>query len=238
MESVQMPDGSFDLAVWLPDAGPAGTVGAHERPPGSGARHAAMDRLIYARSAGGEPVAECELSPAEAGLLPALAEEATRAGAARLWVHCAADLTPFGFTACEGYRRLLADPAPAGDPLPVLDPATAADLLSRAFIGQWGHKQPDPEWVTSGEAVYVGLPQAGSWAGLCRAGPAGRYVDGPGFLPGQRTPDGVRALVRGACALLTPGPVTVDTWGDPAGPYLDIGFEIAEEVPGWERILR
>ena len=41
----------------------------------------------------------------------------------------------------------------------------------------------------------------------------------------------------GAGALLGPGPVTLETWGDKAEPYLALGFETAEECPGWELAL-
>lgn len=35
-------------------------------------------------------------------------------------------------------------------------------------------------------------------------------------------------------APLGPGPVVLETWGDHAEPYLALGFEVAEEIPGRE----
>jgi hypothetical protein len=43
--------------------------------------------------------------------------------------------------------------------------------------------------------------------------------------------------VVGVFAQLGPGPVTVETWGEPPDPYLATGLRIAEEVAGWQRIL-
>ena len=102
-----------------------------------------MDRLVFGVAPDGFPVAECELAADETGLLPALTEKAIRAGAERLWMHCAADLTGFGFQPREGYRRFTVAACPAGDPLPVLDVETIASLWPRAFGGQWGHRHVD-----------------------------------------------------------------------------------------------
>jgi hypothetical protein len=202
-----------------------------------------MDRLIFGHSVAGEPIAECELAPAETSLLPALTQEATRAGARRLWVHSAADLRGAGFTAQEGYRQFTADPDPAGsglaadDPLPVLDTATVAELLPQVFLGRWGHHRPDVALATSGDAVYLGLRQDGTWIGLCRVEPGRRCVDGPGFLPDSWTPAGVRQLVLAGRGYLAAGAVTVETWGEPAAPYVDSGLALAEETAGWDRPL-
>jgi hypothetical protein len=203
-----------------------------------------MDRLILGHSVAGEPIAECELALSEVGLLAGLAQEAARAGARRLWVHCAADLRAAGFTAQDGYRQFTGGPErdPAGglaasDPLPVLDTATVAELLPQVFLGRWGHHRPDVAAATSGDAVYLGLRQDGAWIGLCRVEPGRRCVDGPGFLPGSWTPAGARQLVLAGRGYLGAGAVTVETWGEPAAPYLDSGLALAEETPGWERLL-
>jgi len=207
---------------------------------GSG-RISAMDRFIFGVSTSGDPVAECELEPDEAVLLGELTEEARLSGAARLWVHCPADLTGFGLTRCEGYRRFTASTCPAGAPLPLLDAETVADVWPRAFRGQWGHKHVDTDLArtlaTSGDAVFVGLREHGQWTGLCRVEPADRLIDGPGFAGRPRTADAVRLLLLGACAYLGDGPVTAESWGEPAGPYLAVGFELAEENGGWELVL-
>jgi hypothetical protein len=201
----------------------------------------AASRLIMGLSTDGDRVAECELAPDESGQLPGLTEEARRGGAVRLWVHCPGDLSGFGLTRCEGYRRFFASVCPAGEPLPVADAETVADLWPRAFRGQWGHKRVDPDtaraMASSGEAVFVGLRENGQWTALCRVEPAERLIDGPGFANRPRTPDAVRRLVLAACAYLGVGPVTVETWGEPAGPYLALGLELVEDGGGWERVL-
>ncbi len=106
------------------------------------------------------------------------------------------------------------------------------------FAGQWGHQEVDEEWAAAADAIYVGLRDEAFWVGLCRVEPQSRLIDGPSFLDGARTPDRVRRLVLGACAQLSPGPVTVATWGESADPYLAMGFAITEENGGWERIPR
>ncbi len=194
-------------------------------------------RLVFARTPAGEPLAECELDAADVGLLDALAREAVAHGSVVFWVHCPADLRGAGFTPRQGYRRLVAAVLPPADPLPVLDTATVLDLLPRAYIGQWGHHQFDAAWASSPEARYVGLGRPGRWSGLCRVEPQARHVDGPGFPGGPGSPDAVRRLVLGAAAHLGAGPVTVETWGEPADVYLSLGFAIAEECGGWERAL-
>jgi hypothetical protein len=62
-------------------------------------------------------------------------------------------------------------------------------------------------------------------------------IDGPGFVGRPRTAEVVQALVRGGFARLGAGPVTVQTWGEPAAPYLALGLELAEDGGGWELVL-
>jgi hypothetical protein len=89
----------------------------------------------------------------------------------------------------------------------------------------------------SGEAVFIGLREDGQWTALCRVEPADRLIDGPGFTGRPRTPDAVRRLVLAGCAYLGAGPVTVETWGEPADPYLALGLELAEDGGGWELVF-
>lgn len=200
-----------------------------------------MDQLIFGVSASGDQVAECELASADAGLLDTLAGEARGAGAALLWVHCPADLSGFGLTRREGYRRFTASTCLAGDPLPLLDEVTVAAVWPRAFRGQWGHKHATEaaarRLISSGERVFIGLREDGRWTGICAIGAANRVIDGPGFAGRPRTVEAVQKLVRGASAYLGAGPVTVETWGEPADPYLALGLELAEDGGGWELIL-
>lgn len=199
---------------------------------------AATERLRFARTPVGEPVGECGLEPGDLDLLPALAEEAAAQGAALLWVHCAADLSEAGFTRRHGYRRFSAQALPEGERLPLLDSSTALELLSRAFLGQWGHHQVDEAsaaFLT--QTRFVGLGEPGRWTGLCGFETERRCIDGPGFIAGQRSPQAIRRLVLGAAAELGPGPVALETWGDPADAYTELGFTVDEESGGWERVL-
>lgn len=194
--------------------------------------------LSYARSPAGEAIAECELEPGDIGLLAALSQEAKRHGASYLCVYCTADLTGAGFERRLGYRRFTASHALAAKPLPVLDAAAVREVWPRSFIGQWGHHQIEPaDFEAFADSVFVGLRRGGSWAGICRVEPDHRHIDGPGFAGWPGNGDAVKQLVAGASALLRPGLVTLETWGDQAEPYLELGFEIAAECPGWELAL-
>lgn len=195
------------------------------------------DRLVFAHNPAGDPIAECELAPADVGLLPGLAQKAASRRCVLLWVHCTADLSGAGFTRRQGYRRFTAANVAPGDRLPLLATATVLGLLPRAFIGQWGHHQFDAAWASSAGARYVGLGGPGQWAGLCRFEPERRHIDGPGFVAGTGAPARARRLVAAAASYLGRGPVTLETWGDPPGAYLQLGFGIAEECGGWERAI-
>jgi hypothetical protein len=151
-----------------------------------------------------------------------------------------ADLSGAGFDRREGYRRLTATEVPAGDPLPVLDPATVRDVWPRSFHGQWGHHLVEPaDYDAIPGAVFLGLPDGSGerWLGICRVEPGRRYVDGPGFARPAGNPAAAQALVLAAGALLGPGPATLETWGDQAEPYVALGYTVAEECPGWELAL-
>ena len=181
------------------------------------------------------PIAEIELAPDETAQLTELASEAAGQGARRLCVYSMADLSGAGFERREGYRRLTAADAPAGDPLPVLDAASVRDVWPRSFIGQWGHHLVSPaDYDAIAEAVFVGLPNGEHWLGICRIEPGRGLIDGPGFHGWPGDTSARQALVLAAGALLGGGPVTLETWGDPAEPYLAVGYRVAEECPGWE----
>jgi hypothetical protein len=198
----------------------------------------AADGLQYGHSPAGEPIAEYELEAGDEGILPMLATAARQHGASRLCVYSAADLSAAGFAGREGYRRFTASAVAAGDSLPVLDPETVAILWPRVFIGQWGHHLVQPvDYAAVDDAIYVGLPDEDDWLGLCRVELERRHVDGPGFVGRPGSPQQAQALVLGACAQLGPGAVTLETWGDRAEPYLELGFSIVEDCPGWELAL-
>jgi hypothetical protein len=198
----------------------------------------ATDKLSYARNPAGVPIAEIELGRDEIGDLAELASEAAGRGARLLCVYSTADLSGAGFERREGYRRLTATEVPAGDPLPVLDPATVRDVWPGAFVGQWGHHLVEPEHYDElADAVFVGLLDAGRWLGICRVEPGRRLIDGPGFVPHAGNPAAAQALVLAAGALLGPGPASLETWGDQAEPYLALDYTVAEECPGWELAL-
>ena len=60
------------------------------------------------------------------------------------------------------------------------------------------------------------------------------------MIAGLRTPDRYARLVRGAAALLSAGPVALETWGDSEETiesYVQLGFDVVEYVPGWELVL-
>jgi hypothetical protein len=194
------------------------------------------DRLCYARTPSQMAIAEIELAPHETAELTELATEAARHGARRLCVYSMADLSGVGFERREGYRRLTADDVPAGDPLPVIDPVTVRDVWPEAFHGQWGHHLVEPaDYDAIPGAVFLGLPDGGErWLGICRVELGRRHIDGPGFLGWPGDTAARQALVLAAGALVGGGPATLETWGDLAEPYLAVGYQVAEECPGWE----
>lgn len=190
------------------------------------------DDLLLTRTAAGQPVAEGELAPEDIGLLPRLIRNASSRGAALLWIHSNADLSDAGFTARQGYRRLTADAVPLSEPLPLLDLPAVHDIMRRAYLGQWGHHEFEGHGLPPG-AKYAGLGRTA----LCRFEPEHRCIDGPAFADGAASPQAVQRLVLGAAAYLGPGVITVDTWGEPAEPYMNLGFRVVEECGGWELTL-
>ena len=77
--------------------------------------------------------------------------------------------------------------------------------------------------------------------GLCRVDMADRAIDAPGVVPEARSPERYAQLVLGACALLGPGPATIESWGDPSATiaaYEGLGFRIEDRLQGWRRSLR
>ena len=84
------------------------------------------------------------------------------------------------------------------------------------------------------------MHEAGAWVGICEVDVERNEIDSPGLLAPFRTADRYARLVREASSLLAPGPVTLETWGDTEetlAAYCELGFELVEYVPGWERVV-
>lgn len=163
------------------------------------------------------------------------ADAARAAGAELLWVHSNDDLSADGFRRAGAYVRMHAEVVPvrANREPPLLDRRDYAEVLARAHAGLWGHKQVAPDARPPLDAVVVGVPVVG----LCRVWPDDRLLDGPGVLPEARSADAYASLLLHACAVLGPGPATLDSWGDSdetLEAYEDLGFDVVERVQGWE----
>lgn len=207
-----------------------------EAPTCSGSRDRGAGLALF-RAPDGACVAEADLARS-VGAIPALIEEARSAGAEKLWVHATAVDAALGFRRCAGYARLEAD-SPTKNPVDLASPPFEAisPLQFACFAGVWGHhepSEPDPS------DTFVGLHEAGAWVGICEFDPDTGWIDGPGLIPGLRTPDRYARLVRGAVALMPSGPVGLETWGDSdetIESYVQLGFKLVEYVPGWELML-
>jgi hypothetical protein len=152
----------------------------------------------------------------------------------KLWVYAHVIDAEFGFRCCGSHTRLAAErpPAPVELAFPPLE--CVREIQRACFAGVWGHQDPD---ATDPDALFVALREHGAWVGICEIDPASQWIDGPGVVPGLRTPDRYARLVRGASAHLRDEPVVLDTWGDPAATlaaYFALGFEVVHSVPGWE----
>ncbi len=154
-----------------------------------------------------------------------------------IWAYGGAP-APEGFLPQPGYAHLRADDPVAGEPLPAVDPDVYGPLLAEAYLGQWGHKWVDPgRPLPNDGSVVLCLHEEGVPVGLCRVWPEQRLVDQPGVVRERRGAASSLSLLGAACALLGPGPVEVDTWGeDPEvlEAWGRLGFVITEEQPGWE----
>jgi hypothetical protein len=156
-----------------------------------------------------------------------------------IWIR--GDLVPgdiSGFERRRGCARLQAD-----SPLAEIDAArpplsAVPELQVACFSGVWGHHRP--ALVADPDATFVGLHEAGAWVGICEVDLERNQIDSPGLRAQFRTADRYARLVRVASSLLAPGPVTLETWGDTEetlAAYCELGFEVVEYVPGWERVI-
>ncbi len=165
-----------------------------------------------------------------------LIQEVQASGAQLLWVHTNLDLSPLGFTRTTGYTRLHADSPGVGEPLPDLAADDYVATLDRAYRGLWGHKQVAADAAPPDNAIVIGLYDDEP-IGLCTVFVSERLVDGPGLATGARAPHNYLRLLSGACALLGPGPIDLDSWGDTEETiacYADLGFAPVEQLDGWE----
>ena len=192
------------------------------------------DEWLMAVTSDGDTVAETDVVAAHPD---ALIQEARASGAQLLWVHTNLDLSPFGFERTAGYTRLHADSRGVGEPLPALAANDYVDTLDRAYRGLWGHKQVPADAAPPDDAIVIGLYSDDEPVGLCRVFVSERLVDGPGLVAGARASHNYLRLLSGACALLGPGPIDLESWGDTEETldcYADLGFAPVEHLGGWE----
>jgi hypothetical protein len=185
----------------------------------------------------GAKVAETDLGDAAPD---DLATEARTRGAELLWVHTNVDLTPFGFRRFPGYARLRAESPADGEPVAALADAHYAQMMDVAYRGLWGHKQVTPAASPPDGATVIGLVQDDKPVGVCTIFVSERLVDGPGLIAGARVASNYTRLLSGACAVLGPGAIDLDSWGDPdevLDSYGLLGFALVERSQGWEMRL-
>jgi hypothetical protein len=190
------------------------------------------------RASDGSLVVDVDLERSAASDLPRLIADARAVGADSIWVTGFAVDVALGFEHAGGYARLEAPAPPAPVELPSPPPTQIRELQIICFAGVWGHHEPanvDPS------TTFVALHEGDRWVGICEVDTARRRIVDPGVRRGLRTPDRYALLVRGAAARLGSGPVTLETWGDTEetlAAYRELGFALAEYVPGWRLNLR
>jgi hypothetical protein len=190
------------------------------------------------RAADNSLVAEVS-PPIGAAALAELVATARSRGIGAIWARGSAPSEDgVGFEPRRGYARLQAI-----NPLTEIDAARPAlalvpELQIACFSGIWGHHRPALE--PDPDTIFVGLHEARVWVGICEVDLEWSQIDSPGLLPRFRTSDRYARLVREASSLLTPGLVTLETWGDTESTlaaYHELGFELVEYVPGWELVV-
>jgi hypothetical protein len=195
-----------------------------------------MGDIVLSRSTDGRRVAEVDLEDTTTPVAE-LVDEARRRGAELVWAHGGRPDVA-GFVELPGYAHLHAENPVAGRPLPPIGADAYGPLLARAYLGQWGHKWVDPDRpLPTDGSVVLGLSEEREPVGLCRVWPEQRVVDQPGVVPERRGAARTVRLLGAACALLGPGAVDVDSWGE-APEILEacasLGFAVTERQQGWE----
>lgn len=195
-----------------------------------------MDDVLICRNTEGETVAEVDLDETTLTLAE-IVGHARSVGADLVWAHGRRPAME-GFVQRPGYAHLHARATVAGEGLPPVHADAYGPLLARAYAGQWGHKWVDPaQSLPTDGSVVLCLHEDQTPIGLCRVWPDQRLVDQPGVVPERRGPEHTLRLLGAACALLGPGPVDVDSWGEPADTLqacADLGFAVTEQQQGWE----
>ena len=194
--------------------------------------------FLEAISSDGRRVLEAEVVDEEG--VGAWTVRARERHAELLWLHTNLDLSAYGFERFPGYVRMRTDSPPPGEPLPTLKPDQYASTLDGSYRGLWGHKLVVDTAEPPAGAVILALYDAADPVGLCTVYQGERLVDGPGVLPHARAAASYSRLLLGACAELGPGPIDLDSWGDPQAvidAYAELGFEIVERVAGWQLAL-
>ncbi len=195
-----------------------------------------MNDLLICRSSKGETVAEVDLGETRLTATQ-IVDQARGLGAELLWAHGSMPGLD-GFVSKPGYAHLYAEQPTSGDPLPLVEPDLYASLLGEAFAGMWGHKWVDrAQSLPTDGSVVLCLSEDDVPIGLCRVWPDQRVVDQPGVVAKRREARHSLRLLGAACALLGPGPVDVDTWGESPQilqVYGQLGFVVTERLLGWE----
>jgi hypothetical protein len=192
---------------------------------------------VVSRAADGSLVVVVHLTEDwEAADLKELVDEARTLDARAIWIFGGGSIDPaLGFTPTGGYRRLEAQVPPPSLLLTAPPSECVRELQTTFFSGVWGRYEP----VSADPASrYVGLNEKDRWTGICQVDVIAGWIDGPGVHPLLRTPERSARLVRGAAAYLPRNlPVNLETWGESPQTieaYRELGFEVIEEVPGWE----
>jgi hypothetical protein len=199
--------------------------------------HGFRQNVVVSRATDGSLVIVLHLTEEwEAPDLAELVDEARVFNARWIWIFGGESIDPaLGFTPTGGYKRLEAPVPPPGLLLTAPPGHCILELQLTCFSGVWGRYEPVSRDPLS---RYVGLYEKGRWTGICQVDPIAGWIDGPGVHPLLRTPERSVQLVRAAAAYLPRNlPVNLETWGESAetiDAYRNLGFEVIEEVPGWE----
>jgi hypothetical protein len=182
----------------------------------------------------GASIAEADLTRGHHRAAEDLIARARALGVDKLWVHAHVVEAGLGFVRRGAYTRLTAARPPEPVELPYPPRERVGEIQRACFRDTWGRHDPG---LPDTDSVFVALHERGTWVGICEIDPEAQWIDGPGVVPGFRTPDRYARLLRGAAAYLRDEPVTLETWGDAASTldaYAELGFEVVSSVSGWE----